>query len=218
MEIRKIYEYALQREHEGKRFFEQNADRLAHAAAAGAFQQLAAEEQKHIEFIQSQLDALDGKETAASSMGAELEAEGFFSQRAEAEMLDQTVIEAMVPDLPVLRMAYLIERDFAEFYEMVAGRSEGEVRRPGQRGTDHAGPLGAGARAALQTVARCCIRGVRSDALGRVAFSPMPAVDPRLMTRGERRSPAPILPSVNPFTRFPGRCRPSSYTVAGTPP
>jgi len=128
VEIRKIYEYALQREHEGKRFFEQNADRLAHAVAAGAFRQLASEEQKHIEFIQSQLDALDGKEGAASSMGAELEAEGFFSQRAEAEMLDQTVIEAMVPDLPVLRMAYLIERDFAEFYEMVAERSEGQAR------------------------------------------------------------------------------------------
>ena len=34
MDIRKIYEYALQREHEGKRFFEQNAERLSHAAAA----------------------------------------------------------------------------------------------------------------------------------------------------------------------------------------
>ena len=129
MEIRKIYEYALQREHEGKRFFEENAGRLAHAVAAGAFRQLAAEEQKHIEFIQSQLEALDGREGSASSLGAELEAEGFFSQRAEAEMLDQTVIEAMVPDLPVLRMAYLIERDFAEFYEMAAGRSEGQARQ-----------------------------------------------------------------------------------------
>ena len=129
MNTRKIYEYALQREHEGKRFFVENAGRLAHAVAAGAFRQLATEEQKHIEFILSQLDALDGKEGPASSLGAELEAEGFFSQRAEAEMLDQTVIEAMVPDLPVLRMAYLIERDFAEFYEMAAGRSEGQARQ-----------------------------------------------------------------------------------------
>jgi rubrerythrin len=59
MDIRKIYEYALQREYEGKRFFEQNADRLSHAAAVGAFKQLAQEEQKHIEFIQSQMAALE---------------------------------------------------------------------------------------------------------------------------------------------------------------
>jgi rubrerythrin len=128
MDIRKIYEYALQREHEGKRFFAQNAKRLSHAAAAGAFEQLAAEEQKHIEFIQAQIDALDKGEQPSTSMGLKLEQEGFFSQRAESEMLDQTVIEAMVPDLPVLRMAYLIERDFAEFYEMAAAKSEGEAK------------------------------------------------------------------------------------------
>jgi rubrerythrin len=128
MDIRKIYEYALQREHEGKRFFAQNAERLSHAAAAGAFRQLAAEDQTHINFIQAQLDALDKGEQPSVSMGLELAKEGFFSQRAESEMLDQTVAEAMVPDLPVLRMAYLIERDFAEFYEMAAASSEGEAK------------------------------------------------------------------------------------------
>jgi rubrerythrin len=129
MDIRRIYEYALQREYEGKRFFAQNAERLSHAAAVGAFKQLAAEEQKHIEFIQAQLNALDKGESPNTSMGIELEKAGFFSQRAESEMLDQTVLEAMVPDLPVLRMAYLIERDFAEFYEMAAGKSEGEAKK-----------------------------------------------------------------------------------------
>ena len=34
----------------------------------------------------------------------------------------------MVADLPVLRMAYLIERDFSEFYEMAAKISEGEAK------------------------------------------------------------------------------------------
>jgi rubrerythrin len=129
MDIRKIYEYALQREHEGKRFYEQNAGRLTHAAAVGAFKQLAVEEQKHIEFIQSQLDALDKGQAANVAMGMELQRAGFFSQRAQSELLDQTVLEAMVPDLPVLRVAYLIERDFTEFYEMAAGKSEGEAKQ-----------------------------------------------------------------------------------------
>lgn len=128
MDIRTIYEYALQREREGKRFYEQNAERLSHAAAVSAFKRLAAEEQKHIEFIQSQLDALDKSEPPSAAMGIALEKEGFFSQRAASELLDQTVLEAMVPDLPVLRTAYLIERDFAEFYEMAAQKAGGETK------------------------------------------------------------------------------------------
>ena len=129
MDIRKIYEYALQREYEGKRFFEENAGRLSHAAAAGAFKQLALEEQRHIEFIQSQIEALDKGEAPNVAMGLELNKAGFFSQRAQTEQIDQTVAEAMVPDLPVLRMAYLIEHDFAEFYAMAAAKAQGEARQ-----------------------------------------------------------------------------------------
>ena len=128
MDIRKVYDYALQREYEGKRFFEQNAERLSHAAAQSAFRRLAAEEQKHIEFIQGLLDALDKDIPPDTAVAVELEREGFFSQRATSELLDQTVLEAMVPDLPVLRTAYLIERDFAEFYEMAASKAEGEAK------------------------------------------------------------------------------------------
>ena len=39
----------------------------------------------------------------------------------------------MVPDLSVLRMAYLIERDFAEFYEMAAERAEDATARASLR-------------------------------------------------------------------------------------
>jgi rubrerythrin len=120
MDIRKIYEYALQREYEGKRFFEENAERLNHAAAVNAFKKLAAEEQKHIEFIQGQLDLLGRGLDSSAEFGVALQQEGFFSQRALSESIEQTVSEAMVADLPVLRMAYLIEHDLAEFYEMAA--------------------------------------------------------------------------------------------------
>ena len=129
MNVRKIYEYALQREHEGKRFFVENAERLSHAAAVQAFRQLADEEQKHIEVIESQLQALDEGASANTSLGLALEKDSFFSERADSEMIEQTTLEAMVPDLPVLRMAYLIERDFAEFYEMAAAKTEGEAHQ-----------------------------------------------------------------------------------------
>jgi rubrerythrin len=127
MNVQKIYQYALQREREGKSFFESNAARMSHAAAVGIFQRLAAEEQKHIEFIESLLRSLEsGKGEIANDVG--LEQEERFAARAESEMLDQTVIESMVPDVAILRMAYLIERDFAEFYETAAEKAEGEAK------------------------------------------------------------------------------------------
>jgi rubrerythrin len=129
MDTRKIYEYALQREYEGKRFFEENASRLKEAAAVDAFRQLALEEQKHIDFILGQLNFLLTGEGGGMEAGEKLEQAGFFSQRAASESDDQSVAEAMVPDLPVLRMAYLIERDFAEFYESSAAQAEGEARQ-----------------------------------------------------------------------------------------
>jgi rubrerythrin len=128
MDIRKVYEYALQREHEGKRFFEENAKRVRHAAAVEAFTRLAGEEQKHIEIIQAQLKLLDQGKASSVDAGQEMEQAGFFSMRADSEFIDQTALEAMVPDLPILRMAYLIERDFAEFYESMAKKTGGEAK------------------------------------------------------------------------------------------
>jgi rubrerythrin len=128
MNLRRIYEYALQREHEGKDFFQSNSERMSHAAAAGIFRRLANEEQKHIEFIERLIQSLDGGEPETGPTEPMAEADRF-ARRAESEMLDQTVIESMIPDVAILRMAYLIERDFAEFYEMSAAKAEGDAQK-----------------------------------------------------------------------------------------
>ncbi len=128
MDIRKILEYALEREKEGKAFFLNNADRLSSAAAVEAFKTIGAEEQRHIEFIQAQIDALEADEPGLQP-APELKETGFFADRADQEMIDQTVNESMVADLPVLRMAYLIERDFSEFYHQAASITEGDAKK-----------------------------------------------------------------------------------------
>jgi len=131
MDIRKIYAYALQREIEGRDFFANNAERMSHAAVTEVFKRLAQEEQRHIHIIQAEIDVLDAVATsgeAESEVSPALQERGFFTDRAQAEMIEQTVSEAMVPDLPVLRMAYLIEKDFAEFYVMAAGKTEGKAK------------------------------------------------------------------------------------------
>ncbi len=126
MDIGKILGYALEREYEGKRFFIENAGRLQNAAAVGAFKAIAAEEQKHIEFITAQIAALA---TGVPAGLPELSRASYFADRALSENIEQTVSESMVSDLPVLRMAYLIERDFAEFYAMAAGKADGDAKK-----------------------------------------------------------------------------------------
>jgi len=121
--------YALKREHEGKRFFEQNAGRFSHAAVVEAFQRLAREEEQHICFIQSLLASLDAADPSDVEDEQALEAGDLFSRRAADALLDQTIIEWMVPDLSVLHTAYLIERDSAESYGMAAQRAEDEMAR-----------------------------------------------------------------------------------------
>jgi rubrerythrin len=129
METLKVYEYALQREREGVRFFRENAQRFSHAAVIGAFERLAKEEERHIRFIRELIAAHESGRESQAKVEAPLAEKAFFSERAASEVLDQTVIESMVPDLSVLRMAYLIERDFAEFYEMAAERVTEEPAR-----------------------------------------------------------------------------------------
>ena len=129
--VRRILAYALEREHQGIRFFQDNAGRLNHPAVQGVFEQLAEEERKHAEYLQGLLDGLEGGEGGAPPTlpeGIDL-----FSDRARAELLDQTVYESMVPDVTVLRMACLIERDFAEFYARASRQATGSVREALER-------------------------------------------------------------------------------------
>jgi rubrerythrin len=126
-QVRRVLAYALEREKQGVRFFQENAVRLHNTAAKGIFQRLVQEETKHAEYIQHLLDQLQGAEEVAVSdtLSAEID---LFTERAELEQLNQTVLESMIPDVTVLRMAYLIERDFAEFYAQAATQAEGTVK------------------------------------------------------------------------------------------
>lgn len=127
MDLRKVYEYALAREREGRDFFQRNAERMSHSAAAGIFKRLADEERQHIEYIEFLISILDGDGQEPGKSAPQTEQDNRFSKMAESELLEQTINEAMVPDLAVLRTAYLIERDFVEFYTMAAQKFTGEA-------------------------------------------------------------------------------------------
>lgn len=132
MDLVKVYEYALQREYEGRDFFNVNADKMGNRAAVGIFRKLAAEEEKHISFISSILARIKAGEPT-TGIDEPLPDQSLFGARAVSEQLDQTVIESMTPDVTILRMAYLIERDFAEFYASTAAKAEGDAKQALER-------------------------------------------------------------------------------------
>ncbi len=126
MELRKIFEYALAREREGRDFFERSAKRMSHSAAAGIFRRLAEEEKQHISYIKWLIEGLDGQQDGSAPEPSQ---DNKFAKRAEEELLEQSITESMVPDLAVLRTAYLIERDFVEFYSMAAKKFTGDAHK-----------------------------------------------------------------------------------------
>ncbi len=125
----RIFEYALNQEETGKSFFETSLKRMGWGAAMNAFNQLIGEEEKHILFIRKILDDLKrvGPEELRIEKGPEMEKTDFFDERAKSEFLQELLYESMVPDVTVFSVAWLIEKDLSEFYERMAGQTEGKA-------------------------------------------------------------------------------------------
>jgi rubrerythrin len=126
----KIFEYALNQEETGKSFFETSLKRMGWGAAMTAFSQLIKEEEKHILFIRNILDELKrgGIEGLTFEKDPRMEKTDFFDERARKEFLQELLYESMVPDVTVFSVAWLIEKDLSEFYEKMAGQTEGKAR------------------------------------------------------------------------------------------
>ena len=142
MDVVKVYRYALLREKEGKRFFEDCAGRWSTRRQSRPFVSWPPRKKS--------ISNSSPASSTGSHRGTDPEehdlSDSFFLKRAASEALDQKVLESMVADLPVLRMAYLIERDFVEFYSVGGGKG----RRGRKEGIQDPCRLGACSREALQ--------------------------------------------------------------------
>ncbi len=126
----KIFEYALNQEETGKSFFLASLSRMGWGAAVSAFKRVIEEEEKHILFINNILRGLKqgGPEQIQLEKDIALPLTNFFDERARREFSQQVLLESMVPDVTVFSMAWLIEKDLSEFYEKMAGQTEGKAK------------------------------------------------------------------------------------------
>lgn len=114
-----ILKYAQEMELAGRDFYEDKGKAFASPTTRNMFQELADTEQEHYDLITSELNAYtaDPASFVVSDAILARDESNIFQRREGSESLDTTLVESDVPDLTVMRMAYLIERDYKEFYE-----------------------------------------------------------------------------------------------------
>jgi rubrerythrin len=126
----KIFEHALQQEFTGRDFFQSSLQRMGWGAAVTAFRRLIQEEEKHIEMIEKILSRLR-EGSPVEPLSPKGPAEGPinpFEERAKKEFFARCLEGSMVPEVTIFNTAWLIEKDLSEFYEKMAGQTEGKAR------------------------------------------------------------------------------------------
>ena len=119
-----VIRYAMERELQGVDFFKSNAEKVSQASAKDMLLRLADVEMDHYEYLKEQLEYFE-KYQNFKEVDFDLDRESnIFADRADSEKMDQQVTESMVPDMSVLRTAYLMEKDFAEFYQNAADSTD----------------------------------------------------------------------------------------------
>lgn len=123
-----VLRYAMQMELDGHNFYMDNKDKFEKTTSKKMFLELADIEMKHYKYLEDLLERY--LETDEIKMDPEMldkeEDLDIFKDRKESEKLDYTLEQSDIPDLTIMRMAYLIERDYKEFYEDVAEKAKDE--------------------------------------------------------------------------------------------
>lgn len=116
----------MQMELDGYNFFIENSEKFTDPTSKALFLKLAKIEMEHYKYLENQLNSY--KKTNNFDISSEVmdREENIFELRAESEHIEATLQESDIPDITILRMAYLIERDYKEFYTNAAESSDDE--------------------------------------------------------------------------------------------
>ncbi len=115
----RILQFARQMELDGHNFFKEKAESFRSPVTKELFLKLAEAEYEHYKYIEEEIksyaDSTDDYKVNEEFLNRD--ESSIFNLRAQSENIDTTMTESDVPNLTVIRMAYLIEKDFKEFYQ-----------------------------------------------------------------------------------------------------
>lgn len=112
-----ILEYALAKEMEGMNFYESKARIVNNEDVKKTFLELGKMESDHVDYINNLINKVNEEEPLRYN-GEEIG--DAFRDRQKKEIVSQGDFKKLKTDIPVLRMAYLIEEDFMNFYNKAA--------------------------------------------------------------------------------------------------
>lgn len=121
-----IFKYSMQMEVDGYNFYMEKAEALANPTSKKIFTDLAEEEKRHYKYLEELLNKYLADGNFKEKIDDLPEYESIFEAREESEHLNETLEESDIPDLTILRTAYLIERDAKEFYDNISENVEDE--------------------------------------------------------------------------------------------
>ena len=113
-----ILKFALSREIEGMKFYKEKMNSIKDQNVKEVFEQLAEMEDGHVDYINKLIEKVSKGESISKVEQPKQNVE-FFKEREKTEMTGGKV-DDIASDLSVLRMAYLIEDDFMNFYKQAS--------------------------------------------------------------------------------------------------
>ncbi|HAA86137.1 MAG TPA: rubrerythrin [Kosmotogaceae bacterium] len=117
-----ILKYALMREREGVSFYSEKLKNAVIPEVKEVLAGLVDMERQHVQFIMELLE----KGTRGDEISLESEESNDIYKQREIAELSRFSLESIARDLSLVRMAYLIEKDFEEFYSKAAQDSHEE--------------------------------------------------------------------------------------------
>jgi rubrerythrin len=118
-DVLNILAYAIKREEEGEKFYQENLQRVTSKATKAVMESLAEMEKEHGELLRGRYNALKEKGEWLPVL-EDIKGGSVFQTRFDAENTSQSDLDSALSDITILRMAYLIENDLAEFYKKAA--------------------------------------------------------------------------------------------------
>lgn len=127
--IKKILQFSMRMERQGENFYRYYAGRVNDVQTGKLFEQLADMERGHYNILKEKFDALGGDESIqviswVVDIKNHMKSPKIFADEAVA--VDTADEDERISDLAIVRMAYLIEKDFAHFYDYAAARVDNE--------------------------------------------------------------------------------------------
>jgi rubrerythrin len=116
-----VLEYAIKMEIEGHDFYKNLASKGKNKRIQNIFAGLAEMELEHYELLKKQKDLIAEGQSFQVVDIKSMREKDFFKERLDKELSD---METGLGDISVIRMAYLIENDLAEFYKKAAKNTE----------------------------------------------------------------------------------------------